>query len=107
MSRRLKPRFSEFIRRDGGDMRARILAVCSTLTLLIGLSVYSPGNPPQTRQMARREPHMSAALGHLQQARNELDKATGTKSGHRENAMRLVDQAIAEVQQGEAYDIQH
>ena len=50
---------------------------------------------------------MSAALGHLQQARNELDKATATKGGHRENAMRLVDQAIAEVQQGEVYDIQH
>jgi len=88
-------------------MRARIIAICSTLTLLIGLSVYSAGNPPQTRQMARREPHMSAALGHLQQARNELDKATATKGGHRENAMRLVDQAIAEVQQGEVYDIQH
>ncbi|PYV58732.1 MAG: hypothetical protein DMG97_00155 [Acidobacteria bacterium] len=88
-------------------MLARTIAVCSTLTLLIGLSVYSAGNPPQTRQMARREPHMSAALGHLQQARNELDKATATKGGHRENAMRLVDQAIAEVQQGEVYDIQH
>jgi hypothetical protein len=88
-------------------MQARIIAICSTLTLLIGLSVYSAGNPPQTREMARHEPHMSAALGHLQQARNELDKASATKGGHRENAMRLVDQAIAEVQQGEEYDIRH
>jgi len=88
-------------------MRARIIAVCSTLTLLIGMSVYSAGNPPQTREMARHEPHMSAALGHLQQAKNELEKATATKGGHRENAMRLVNEAMAEVQQGEAYDVTH
>ena len=45
-------------------MRARILALCAALTLIVGLGA-------QTRQMARTEPHMSAALGHLQQARNE------------------------------------
>jgi len=50
---------------------------------------------------------MSAALGHLQQAKNELEKATATKGGHRENAMRLVNEAMAEVQQGEAYDVTH
>jgi hypothetical protein len=81
-------------------MRARILGLCSILALLVGLSA-------QTAQMARKEPHMSAALGHLQQAKNELERATATKGGHRENAMRLVDQAMAEVQQGEAYDITH
>jgi hypothetical protein len=68
--------------------------------MLVGLSA-------QTAQMARREPHMSAAMGHLQQAKNELEKATATKGGHRENALRLVDQAMAEVQQGEVYDIRH
>ena len=88
-------------------MRARIISVCSALALLVGLSVYSAGRPPQTGQMARHEPHMSAALGHLQQAKNELEKATATKGGHRENAMRLVNEAMAEVQQGEAYDITH
>jgi len=81
-------------------MRARILALCATLTLIVGLGA-------QTRQMARTEPHMSAAIGHLQQAKNELEKATATKGGHRENAMRLVDQAMAEVQAGESYDITH
>jgi len=81
-------------------MRARILALCATLALIAGLGA-------QTRQMARHEPHMSAAFGHLQQAKNELEKATATKGGHRENAMRLVDQAMAEVQAGESYDITH
>jgi hypothetical protein len=88
-------------------MRGRILAVCGTLTLLIGLSASSAGNPPQTAEMAKREPHMSAALGHLERAKNELQKATSTKGGHLQNAMRLVDQAIAEVHQGEVYDIRH
>ena len=81
-------------------MRARILAICTTLILLVGLSA-------QTAQMARREPHMSAAIGHLEQAKNELEKAAATKGGHRENAMRLVDQAIAETRAGEAYDVTH
>ena len=81
-------------------MRARILALCATLTMIAGLGA-------QTRQMARTEPHMSAAMGHLQQAKNELEKASATKGGHRENAMRLVDQAIAEVQAGESYDVTH
>jgi len=81
-------------------MRARILALCATLTMIAGLGA-------QTRQMARTEPHMSAAMGHLQQAKNELEKASATKGGHRENAMRLVDQAMAEVQAGESYDVTH
>ena len=50
---------------------------------------------------------MSAALGHLQEARAELEKATPNKGGHREKAMQLVDQAIQQVQQGEAYYQQH
>ena len=78
-------------------MRARILALCATLALIGGLGA-------QTGQMARIEPHMSAAYGHLQRAKNELEKASPTKGGHRENAMRLVDQAMAEVQAGEQYD---
>ena len=81
-------------------MRARILALCATLALIAGLGA-------QSRQMARIEPHMSAAAGHLERAKNELEKATATKGGHRENAMRLVDQAIQEVRAGESYDVTH
>ena len=88
-------------------MKAKIIAACSTLGLLIGLSVYSFGNPPQNRGMGRQEPHMSAALGHLQEARTELERATPNKGGHREKAMQLVDQAIQQVRAGEAYYEQH
>ena len=47
--------------------------------------------------MARHEPHMSAALGHLEQAKAELEKATANKGGHRERALQLVDQAMQQV----------
>ena len=88
-------------------MRTKLTAKFGTLALLIGMSLYSAGGPAQTAQMARQEPHMSAALGHLEQAKAELEKSTPNKGGHREKAMQLVDQAIQQVQQGEAYYEQH
>ena len=88
-------------------MRTRIITAVSTFAVLIGLSIYSLGRPAQTHEMAEHEPHMSAALGHLQEAKAELEKATPNKGGHRERAMQFVDQAIQQVQQGEAYYQQH
>jgi hypothetical protein len=88
-------------------MRARIITIASALAVLIGLSVYSFGRPAQNHEMSEHEPHMSAALGHLQEARAELEKSTPNKGGHRERAMQLVDQAIQQVQQGEVYYQQH
>ena len=46
------------------------------------------------------QPHMNNALTELQAARQELDAAVSDKGGHRVNAMRLVDDAIAETQAG-------
>jgi hypothetical protein len=53
--------------------------------------------------MAVHEPHMSAAMGHLEQAKAELERATPNKGGHREKAIQLVNEAMQQVQQGEAY----
>ena len=50
---------------------------------------------------------MSAAMGHLEQAKAELEKAAPNKGGHRERAMQLVDQAMQQVQEGEQYYLQH
>jgi hypothetical protein len=83
-------------------MRNRIIGVLSTLLLLAGMGLFA-----QNREMARREPHMSAALGHLQQAKEELQRAAPNKGGHRERAMELVNQAIQQVQEGEQYFEQH
>jgi hypothetical protein len=87
-------------------MRKKLTAACSTLVVLAGLSIYSVVHA-QNAGMARQEPHMSAAIGHLEQAKAELEKATPNKGGHREKAMQLVDQAMEQVRAGEAYYEQH
>jgi hypothetical protein len=46
------------------------------------------------------QPHMQAALGALQNARSELQVAEADKGGHRVTAMRLITEAIREVQAG-------
>jgi len=81
-------------------MRTRIITATSTFAVLIGLSVYSLGRPAQNREMGEREPHMSAAMGHLREARAELEKSTPNKGGHRERAIALVNQAIDETRAG-------
>ena len=49
------------------------------------------------------QPHMTASIGLLQNARTELGAATPNKGGHRERAMGLIDQAIGEVRAGIAF----
>jgi hypothetical protein len=56
---------------------------------------------------ARHVPHMSAALGHLEKAQAELEKAAPNKGGHKEKAMDLTKQAMDEVQQGIQYYNEH
>ena len=48
------------------------------------------------------QPNMQAALGDLRAARASLQKAVPDKAGHRDRAIGLVNQAIAEVQAGMA-----
>jgi hypothetical protein len=48
------------------------------------------------------QPHMMAALDALRTARSELLLAEHNKMGHRAEALRLVNQAISEVQEGMA-----
>lgn len=49
------------------------------------------------------QPHMASALDHLQAAKSELQVASHDKGGHRVRAIRLIDDAIAEVQAGEEH----
>jgi len=51
----------------------------------------------------QRQPHMEAALGHLRQAEEELQKAEPNKGGHRERAMEIVRRAEKEIQDGIQY----
>ena len=50
------------------------------------------------------QPFMEAAKVNLNQAKNNLNKATADKGGHRNNAKSLVNQALDEVNQGIKYD---
>ncbi len=50
--------------------------------------------------MVAAQPRMQNALGALQNARSELQMAESNKAGHRVNALRLVNEAIVEVQAG-------
>lgn len=88
-------------------MRTKLGTAGGTLAILLGLSLYSVGHPPQTSEVARHEPHMSAAYGHLREAKAELEKAAPNKGGHRERALQLVDQALRQVEDGERYFQQH
>lgn len=53
------------------------------------------------------QPHMHKALDHLRGARAQLELADPHKGGHRANAIRLVDQAIYEVEMGIQYGRMH
>jgi hypothetical protein len=61
---------------------------------LVSVSFIATANPGQ--------PNMQAALGDLRAARASLQKAVPDKQGHRNRAIALVDQAIAQVQAGMA-----
>lgn len=47
---------------------------------------------------------MAAAIESLRTAKTQLTFATPDKGGHRANAIKDIDRAIAEVQRGIAYD---
>ncbi|MGZ5865660.1 MAG: hypothetical protein ACXWKC_09770 [Xanthobacteraceae bacterium] len=49
------------------------------------------------------QPHMDEALALLQSARVELARAEPNKGGHRERALALIDQAMAQVRDGIAF----
>jgi hypothetical protein len=58
-------------------------------------------------ELVDAQPHMRAALGLLQTARNQLEKATSDKGGHRAKAIKAVDLAISETRQGIQFDNHH
>lgn len=57
--------------------------------------------------VADPQPHMREALGTLRIAKDQLEKATPDKGGHRVKALDLVRSAIDEVQAGIDFDNDH
>lgn len=56
---------------------------------------------------AEEQPHMQAALQHLREAAEQLQKADHDKGGHRAKALNLTRQAITQVEAGIQYDNAH
>ena len=72
--------------------RSVSIALFALFFMLVGAVAY-----------AAAQPHMTAARGYLQSALSELNAANTNKGGHRANAIKLVTQAIAEVNDGINY----
>jgi hypothetical protein len=76
----------------------RMFAVFVIAALLVGGTVGI---------CAADEPHMRAALEHLREAREQLEKAVPNKGGHREKAIELTDRAIEQVKKGIEFGEHH
>lgn len=76
------------------NISRKSIAVALGVTLASGVFVG---------QALAYQEHMHAALDALRTARSELQMSEANKGGHREAAIRLVDQAIDETQAGIDY----
>jgi hypothetical protein len=77
-------------------MKARTILAAM---MLLGVVAIAGAVPDQ--------PNMQAAKANLLTAKTELQEATPDKGGHRVNAIGLVNNAIAEVNAGIAFDRRH
>ena len=95
---------------DRFSRRSVLTKILPASLLAIALPSYAKSEaqrdrrPPRTRE---EQPHMQAALEALRNAKRELDDATSDKGGHRARAIRLVNQAMGEVERGMRYDNRH
>ena len=70
--------------------------------LILSLGVLVNAQPRHRRP--EPQPMMRAALASLRTAKDQLQKATHDKGGHRLRAIGLIDKAIMEVERGIAFD---
>lgn len=80
--------------------RREVLAGISVM----GAAVALVGAPAPAKA---DQPRMHAALDALRTAKHELEAADRDKGGHREKALRLVQDAIVQVERGIEYDRHH
>lgn len=76
------------------------LALALVLALVVGLRVVDTAS-------AAPQGHMRSALNHLRLAKDQLQKATPDKGGHRVKAIELTNGAIDQVQAGMRFDNRH
>jgi hypothetical protein len=76
----------------------KMIAVAVVAMLLVGGTIGI---------CAADQPHMRAALDHLREAREQLERATPNKGGHREKAIELIDRAMKQVKEGIEFGEHH
>jgi hypothetical protein len=74
-------------------MKIRRLFATLLVTLAIGAGFLAG-------RVSADQPHMQAALEHLREAKGSLERADADKGGHRDRAIRLVNDAIDQVDKG-------
>ncbi|MBZ5600450.1 MAG: hypothetical protein LAN83_19280 [Acidobacteriia bacterium] len=85
----------------------RMMAVftAAVLSLVLSASFATFAAPPPAPPEA--QPEMTSALEHLREAKRALESASHDKGGHRAKALSLINQAIAQVEEGIRYDNTH
>jgi hypothetical protein len=83
------------------ETMTRIRIAAAFVLALVLLSGFFLG------RVSADQPHMQAALDHLKAAKAELEKADADKGGHRNKAIRLVNDAIVQVEKGISFDRRH
>lgn len=71
--------------------------------LIAAAAIAVPAATLVSQSAAAFEPNMENALHALESAHESLQRASPNKGGHRERALRFVEQAIEQVRAGMAY----
>src|SRR5436853_7605053 len=79
----------------------------SVLNTVVPAALVGFAFPLRAKAAVADQPHMQAALDALRLAKRELEQADADKGGHRVKAVRLVNDAINEVERGIAFDRRH
>ncbi len=75
------------------------LASAQTSVAPVGPATVTPG-APVAGQHGDRHPEIKKAIRHLEEAKQALQSAAHDYSGHRDDAIRLIDQAEAQLRTG-------
>ncbi len=75
-----------------------------TFALVLALAAGIAGASLKSVMADEKQPHMRKALLLLQEAKDQLEKASHDKGGHRAKALEHVREAIEHVRKGIAFD---
>ncbi|HKP39040.1 MAG TPA: hypothetical protein VJT71_19435 [Pyrinomonadaceae bacterium] len=86
--------------RDKGGHRAKAVSLVNQAIAQVNAGIAFDRRHNHTISAAADQPHMQAALAALESAKNNLERASADKGGHRGRALDLVKDAISEVKKG-------